>query len=544
MNDQFKAIFLPSITSIMTDAIAELRKAVEHQNVTQPQHQQQPTSTTTTVAPRQYSNRQPKPTCMSEKQSLFLMHTYERILAKTYEQEKYTTYQNFIGRRTPKETIGITAKYIKHILKKTPTDQDLNNTDNQAAAFKIHLENTHNYLKEQKEAAAKMLSFLDCTSTTIIANIQEALTKANNNTLYIKHAAHKDIYQFIANITIQEIHQELKSSLTPEDYQNYEKYIELSKLMNTNMRKISTLQNHLDNDTVPTYMTNNYKHEWHGPTLTDETKKLWDEANLEAMTHMLDATINILKENHSHLIEKIKATNIAPSTENNNKVKALLFINNHRQKLSTSSETSKSFIIPNSFKEIMRVNTSSYNTMNIANLFQDNTPIEPSYHHIITEKNFSSFVPLPTKPQVNTIQPVEAREKFLKKALPPIVANTPLIPTSIITQPIEATSTNTKPKPTAAKPLFSENLTTPTRTIPNRQISQSANILNMLTSPLTTTSTKKRNLPMTSPSISDTEEITIDSDLESPNNKGQPSPIKPQPQRPSKVKKHQSQTKN
>ena len=86
-------------------------------------------------------------------------------------------------------------------------------------------------------------------------------------------------------------------------------------------------------------------------------------------------------------------------------------------------------------------------------------------------------------------QPVEPQQtittqekKFPTKALPPR-ANAPLIPTSITAQPIEATSTYTKPKPTAAKPLFFENQTTPTRTIPNRQISQSANILNMLTSP-------------------------------------------------------------
>ena len=445
----------PTIQSIVNTAIAEIRRTYEQQS-------QIPPVTIPSAAPRQQKQTYAKPTTMSEKQSLFLMHTMERILAKTYEQEKYNTYHHFIGKRTPKETVGITFKYLKHITKITPTENDTNNIENQKAAFKHHLENANNYLKEQKEAAAKMLSFLDCTSPNIKTSIQEALKKANNNTTYIKNAAHKDIYQFLANITIQELHQDLKSSCSNDDYSNFEKYIDISKQLNTLKRKSQISKQHLDNDTLPTYITKNYTLEWHGLPLSEKAKECWETANKEAQEHMLERTRDILKMQINDLKEQLQATNIPESADNTLRIKAILFINRHRQNTTADAETKKSFAIPNSFQKVLREQPFITNTLELADLFQDPNPIEPSFHHIITDTNYTTHIPKnPTitnqapKPQPQpTTTTTTTQEKIPTKVLLPITNNTPSIktPTAVKSLNMSISKATLAPKKTPSLP--------------------------------------------------------------------------------------------
>ena len=117
---------------------------------------------------QQYARQPQRPAInLQPKQQLWLMHSYERILMKSYEMQKYTAYIHFISTRQPKEMSGITYRYLSNTTKKTPTNEEISKTANQLAAINEHIATEKAYITEQKTAIKQLFITLDCNNTNI-----------------------------------------------------------------------------------------------------------------------------------------------------------------------------------------------------------------------------------------------------------------------------------------------------------------------------------------------------------------------------------------
>jgi len=508
IQDALSKTLAPTLKTLIDQALTDV--LAKKQSETPPPASQQ----TSTYRPQRQLYT--KPTSMSEKQTLFLMHTTERILAKTYELHKYNTYSYFLGTRTPREINGITYRYLKTTFKKDPTDDETKNIEHQKTAINNHIKNAHTYIKQEQQAAAKMLSFLDCTHQNIINSINEAITKGTNNTLYIKNNAHKDTYLFVANATIQKLHDELKSNCNEEDYINFENYITISKQINTLKRKIDAQEEHFNKETIPTHLQQ-FQLQWHGLPLSEKHKKAWEEAHINIHQHMHETTTEILKEQLTELKEKLAQTKITDTTDNTEKVKAIIFINKHRQASTTTAESTKSFPIPTKFGQIMHTTITKFKyTLELANLFIDKTILQPSTNNIVNHLNYTQYIVKPTLNLENNAPTTNNTTTTTNNVTP--AASTQAKTTPAITTNLIQNTTNNTTASTYSNTLTKRLITTNTPKTPASK---------QTTFNITKPSAKKRLLSPTTPQ-NNAEDIIIDDDYENlPSLKSSP----PKPQR-------------
>jgi hypothetical protein len=352
---------------------------------------------------------------MSDKQQQWLMHSYERINMKTYEVNKYVTYTHFLSFRTPKETPGMTRRYLTRTNKIEPTDEQVQNPTNQLLATLDHINNGKKMIKDQQEAITTMLSYFDTNHEQIRTTTELAINKANKNTTYVKEAAYKDIYIHTSNAAIQYLHDSLRFTATEQDQIALTSYIELSKQLTTTTTKITELEEHKDNTTVPLYLQH-HTHQWTGPIYTEEMATMWKEANLLAQTTLLNRTIDMLKYQEKELRKQIRETTTKDTNDNLLIARTILHITEKRQKWTKASEDSKTLTLPASFTKLIN-NTHNRNLTgaDFLDIFSCNTNIETINTNIVTVDNFKSI----NKPQTLQTPEPHTTDQENMDTLPP-----------------------------------------------------------------------------------------------------------------------------
>ena len=380
-----------SIKAIIETTIAETLKAIPTPTATTPSSTT--TSTTSNTNQRQhqpYQRRTPSHT-MSDKQQQWLMHSYERINMKTYEINKYITYTHFLSFRTPKETPSMTHRYLTRINHSEPTDEQVKNPANQLLATLDHINKGKQMIKDQQEAIITMLSSFDTNHEDIREITEQAINKGNKNTTYVKEAAYKDIYIYTSNAAIQYLHDSLRTIATDQDQTTITKYIELSKQLKTTTTKITELQTHQDNTTVPLYLQHHF-HQWTGPIYTDHMATMWKEANLLAQTTLMNHTIDMLKCQAQELRRQISETKIEENDDNLRRAQTILLISERRQIWTKQSEDNKSLTLPASFFKLINVShTRNLTGGDFLDIFSCNTNINPNNRNIVTVDNYKTI---------------------------------------------------------------------------------------------------------------------------------------------------------
>jgi hypothetical protein len=297
IQEAFQSSLSTNLKDILKSTIEEIVKGISPPSAPVPLPRLTTTATTpATSRPQirpQYRIRQ-LATTLHPKQQLWLMHSFERILMKSYEMHKYTAYTHFQSIRQPKEMSGVTFRFLLKTTRKTPTDSDINNFTNQRSAIEDHIKTGKALIADQKAAIRQLFSTLDLTNDDITNSIDTARKEAIKNTTHIQLTAHNEIYLYITNASIQLLYTEMRR-ITPADQQTrVEEYIELMKQIATTKTKMADLDEHAANYTYPAHISS-LIFPWSGPSYTNKMDEIWKQANRQCHNTIAIATYEMLK---------------------------------------------------------------------------------------------------------------------------------------------------------------------------------------------------------------------------------------------------------
>lgn len=389
INDSIKTSISSSIKSIIETTLAEALKSL-------PEHITRLQQTTQSITPTTSTTRQRAPyqqkTTMTESQKLWLMHSYERILTKTYEMNRYVTYTHFLSFRTPKDIKNLTHRFLNTKNKREPTEEELLNTANQLEATNDHITKCKELILEQQESISKMLRFHDITSEEITNAIDLALKTATNSTIYHRNNAYKDIYTYTSNAAIQSLHDSLRLTSTDADQLILSQYIELKKQFTSTITKATELEKNYDEETIPAYFQQ-HKLAWSGPIYTTEMETAWKKANYAAQRTLISESINMLRIQAHELKKQIAQIKTKYSDDTKLRVEAILKITELRQEITKRAEETKIHPLPASFDKLITIPYSSQLTgQDFIDLFNCKSHIQSTNPFIVTHNNRTTYL--------------------------------------------------------------------------------------------------------------------------------------------------------
>ncbi len=414
INDTIKNTLPTTLTSIIEST---MNKVLQNANICTT-----PNNSSNTNQPFQRQPRQPRTlSSINEKQTLFLMHSYERIYKKTFEIQKYTSYLHFNHIRTPREVPNITFRYLNNKNGKEPIDSEVNDKVHQQQAIQQHLASGKQFIQQQQQAIATMFQYINLNEQETITAIQQTLEKAYNNCIKIKNSVYQDIYLYVSNASIQSLHERLRTTTEKQDLETLEKYIEASKQLRATESKSREIQNHLNNNTIPAYLQQ-HQLQWLGPTQTTDMLTTWKTANDRAQRLLLEATANMLEQQDQSLREQIRGMNIKDDGDTNT-AEFILFINKKRTEWTKSCEDANQFNLPANFKKLIDQLPShnKHEPEDMARLYESiNTVNSKANNFIVTTTNYRSFLQQEEEQQQQNPQ--------LQTQPQPMIQNQPQIP--------------------------------------------------------------------------------------------------------------------